>query len=55
MAVKLGVDFALKVLDWDNSTTIRLQLWDINGMLCIKYMERAVALQSVLITILLVR
>ncbi|CAI8024000.1 Ras-related protein Rab-32 [Geodia barretti] len=27
----IGVDFALKVLNWDNSTTIRLQLWDIAG------------------------
>ena len=28
---KIGVDFALKVLSWDNNTTIRLQLWDIAG------------------------
>lgn len=27
----IGVDFALKVLQWDNNTTIRLQLWDIAG------------------------
>ncbi|XP_065898299.1 ras-related protein Rab-32-like [Dysidea avara] len=27
----IGVDFALKVLNWDSSTTIRLQLWDIAG------------------------
>lgn len=27
----IGVDFALKVLNWDNSTIIRLQLWDIAG------------------------
>ncbi|KAK7085277.1 rab32, member RAS oncoprotein, partial [Halocaridina rubra] len=27
----IGVDFALKVLNWDNSTVIRLQLWDIAG------------------------
>jgi len=27
----LGVDFALKVVDWENNTTIRLQLWDIAG------------------------
>ena len=27
----IGVDFALKVLSWDNNTTIRLQLWDIAG------------------------
>lgn len=28
---QIGVDFALKVLNWDNNTTIRLQLWDIAG------------------------
>ena len=28
---QIGVNFALKVLNWDNNTTIRLQLWDING------------------------
>ncbi|KAG7515868.1 ras-related protein Rab-32-like [Solea senegalensis] len=27
----IGVDFALKVLQWDNDTVIRLQLWDIAG------------------------
>ena len=27
----IGVDFALKVLNWDPSTIIRLQLWDIAG------------------------
>ncbi|XP_058054712.1 ras-related protein Rab-32 isoform X4 [Anopheles bellator] len=27
----IGVDFALKVLNWDQSTIIRLQLWDIAG------------------------
>jgi len=27
----IGVDFALKVLDWDPRTTVRLQLWDIAG------------------------
>ncbi|KAK0053944.1 ras-related protein Rab-38-like isoform X1, partial [Biomphalaria pfeifferi] len=25
----IGVDFALKVLNWDADTLIRLQLWDI--------------------------
>lgn len=29
----IGVDFALKVLQWDIDTVIRLQLWDIAGML----------------------
>jgi len=27
----IGVDFAMKVLSWDNNTVIRLQLWDIAG------------------------
>lgn len=27
----IGVDFALKVINWDENTTIRLQLWDIAG------------------------
>jgi len=27
----IGVDFALKVLNWDPKTTIRIQLWDIAG------------------------
>ncbi|KAK7926352.1 hypothetical protein WMY93_008662 [Mugilogobius chulae] len=27
----IGVDFALKVLQWDNNTVVRLQLWDIAG------------------------
>ncbi|KAG8321528.1 rab32, member RAS oncoprotein [Homalodisca vitripennis] len=28
----IGVDFALKVLNWDPNTIIRLQLWDIAGL-----------------------
>lgn len=28
----IGVDFALKVLNWDQNTIIRLQLWDIAGI-----------------------
>ena len=27
----IGVDFALKVLDWDPNTIVRIQLWDIAG------------------------
>ena len=27
----IGVDFALKVLNWDQNTLVRLQLWDIAG------------------------
>uniref|UniRef100_A0A3B5A2N8 Ras-related protein Rab n=2 Tax=Stegastes partitus TaxID=144197 RepID=A0A3B5A2N8_9TELE len=27
----IGVDFALKVLNWDHNTVVRLQLWDIAG------------------------
>lgn len=36
----IGVDFALKVLSWDNDTTIRLQLWDIAGkQTCLQILE----------------
>ena len=28
---QIGVDFALKVINWDADTLIRLQLWDIAG------------------------
>lgn len=28
----IGVDFALKVLQWGNDTVVRLQLWDIAGL-----------------------
>jgi len=27
----IGVDFAVKVVDWDDKTTVSLQLWDIAG------------------------
>jgi Ras-related protein Rab-7L1 len=27
----VGVDFALKVLRWSDTTTVKLQLWDIAG------------------------
>jgi septin family protein len=27
----IGVDFALKVINWDTDTVVRLQLWDIAG------------------------
>uniref|UniRef100_A0A8C6WF58 Ras-related protein Rab-38 n=1 Tax=Neogobius melanostomus TaxID=47308 RepID=A0A8C6WF58_9GOBI len=27
----IGVDFGLKVLNWDHKTVVRLQLWDIAG------------------------
>lgn len=29
----IGVDFALKVINWDSKTLVRLQLWDIAGKL----------------------
>ena len=29
--MSLGVDFALKVLNWDQNSVVRLQLWDIAG------------------------
>lgn len=28
---KIGVDFALKLLQWDEDVIVRLQLWDIAG------------------------
>ena len=28
---KIGVDFAMKVINWDSNTVIRIQLWDIAG------------------------
>ncbi|ELW72899.1 Ras-related protein Rab-32 [Tupaia chinensis] len=30
----IGVDFALKVLNWDSRTLVRLQLWDIAANKC---------------------
>lgn len=27
----IGVDFALKTIEWDAKTVVRLQLWDITG------------------------
>lgn len=27
----IGVDFSMKVMDWDSHTWVRLQLWDIAG------------------------
>lgn len=40
----IGVDFALKVLSWDQNTVIRLQLWDIAGKNCLILFE----LQSII-------
>jgi GTPase SAR1 family protein len=34
--LKIGVDFALKVINWDSDTVIRLQLWDIAGIIYTK-------------------
>jgi len=36
----IGVDFALKVIDWNKSTKIRFQLWDIAGQESIGNMTR---------------
>jgi GTPase SAR1 family protein len=30
-AQQIGVDFALKEINWDSKTLVRLQLWDIAG------------------------
>lgn len=27
----IGVDFAMKTMEWDDNTVVRLQLWDIGG------------------------
>jgi Ras-related protein Rab-32 len=32
LILKIGVEFALKVINWDPKTEIRLQLWDIAGI-----------------------
>ena len=31
IAIDAGVDFALKLINWDDHTKVRLQLWDIAG------------------------
>ena len=31
LCLQIGVDFALKVLNWDANSVVRLQLWDIAG------------------------
>lgn len=33
----IGVDFALKVINWDSKTLVRLQLWDIAGKTTLGY------------------
>ena len=35
----IGVDFALKVINWDSNTIIRLQLWDIAGQVSIVHIS----------------
>lgn len=30
----IGVDFALKTIEWDAGTVVRMQLWDIAGEPC---------------------
>ena len=35
---QIGVDFSLKVLNWDADRIIKLQLWDIAGEYIVKYL-----------------
>ena len=37
---QIGVDFALKIINWDDNTVIRVQLWDIAGK-CTTWHENA--------------
>lgn len=37
---QLGIDFALKVINWDPNTVVRLQFWDIAGQERAKNMTR---------------
>ncbi|XP_044230304.1 ras-related protein Rab-32 [Thunnus albacares] len=39
--LSIGVDFALKTIEWDTETVVRLQLWDIAGHERFKKMSRA--------------
>uniref|UniRef100_A0A3B1ICH1 RAB32, member RAS onco family n=1 Tax=Astyanax mexicanus TaxID=7994 RepID=A0A3B1ICH1_ASTMX len=41
LKLTLGVDFSMKVIDWDSKTLVRLQLWDISGHEHFKNMSRA--------------
>nr|XP_040056218.1 ras-related protein Rab-32 [Gasterosteus aculeatus aculeatus] len=37
----IGVDFALKTIEWDSKTVVRLQFWDIGGQERFRKMSRA--------------
>ncbi|XP_051502988.1 ras-related protein Rab-32-like [Myxocyprinus asiaticus] len=36
----IGVDFSMKVIEWDSQTLVRLQLWDIGGQERVRGMNR---------------
>lgn len=45
----IGVDFALKVLNWDSRTLVRLQLWDIAGKRAASQSHQTLALLCLLV------
>lgn len=45
----IGVDFALKVLNWDSRTLVRLQLWDIAGKRASSRSHQTLALLCLLV------
>ena len=44
----IGVDFALKVIEWDNFNIVRLQLWDIAGNFHILHKSLKLFFQNVI-------
>lgn len=44
----IGVDFALKVINWDSKTLVRLQLWDIAGKISVNAMKPGTTYRTLL-------